>query len=471
VLVAYLAVEALPLIAPAELPRAQDIALDARVLAFVALVAGVTALAFAAVSGLSLGRAGSATALGGGRAAGSVTGTRTRAALLVAELALSLMLLIGVALMVRSFANLAAVDSGFDIDNVTTIQISLVDSHFPYSEPSPIADFYRRVSEEVAALPGVEAAGATSYLPSLSRRSAPYAYDTLEGTSVWGATSADYRHVTPGWMEAIGARLLAGRFFDARDDLEHPNAVIVDDKLAAAAWPGDDALGRRLQVEVFVRGSFTPVWAEVVGVVQHMRHGPAGEGGPQVFLPHAQSPMRTTVLTVRTTGDTPPGLGEAVAGIVQRLDGDQPIGVALPMSTWVDQTLAARRFALTLLSIFATLALALAVVGTYGVIAYGVSRRRREIGIQLAIGATPARVVRAIVLAGARLGALGIALGTAGAALLSRFLAGVLYGVAPTDPATFAAAGALMALVTLAACWLPARRAARLDPTLALRSE
>ena len=438
---------------------------------FVAVIAAATALALAAVSALGLRRSADASALPAGtRSAGTVGGSRLRNGLLVAELALTLMLLIGVGLMGRNFANLVAVDSGFDPEGVVTIKMSLVDTHFYYAEPEKIAAFYRQLSEQVAAMPGVDAAGVTTYLPSLTQARKSYAYETSEGATEWGAAAADYRHVTPGWMEAIGARLLSGRFFDWRDDLNHPNVVIIDDKLADIVWPGENAIGKRLQVERYAFSERTQSWAEVVGVVQHLRHNPASEGIEQVFIPHGQPPMRTTVLTIRTSTDIV-ALGDAIRAIVRGLDGDQPIGLALLMSEYVDATLAGRRFAMTLLSVFSGLALALAVVGTYGVISYGVSQRTREIGIQMAIGASPAGVVRSIVGEGAKLALIGIGLGIAGALGLGRFLSSLLYGVAPTDPATYASLGAVMALVTLAACYLPARRAARLDPTLALRSD
>jgi predicted permease len=470
VVLARWSLQALPLIAPAELPRVRDITLDLRVAGFAIVLAAITAVLFAGLSATALRRESGSSCLPGQRATGSAGASRLRGGLLVAELGLSLMLLIGVGLMVRSFSNLAAVDSGFDADDVTTIKLSLVDTHFAYAEPHRIAGFYRRLSEQVAALPGVEAAGVTSYLPSHTRATSSYAYEADGAVTEWGAASADYRHVTPGWMEAIGARLLAGRPFTWGDDLDHPNVVIIDDKLADRAWPGEDPIGERLRVEVFTYGDWTQVWAEVVGVVQHMRHDPAREGIEQVFLPHGQSPMRTTVLTIRG-GGTAATLGTAVGEIVHGLDGDQPVGVALPMSVYLDATLATRHFALTLLSIFSALALLLALVGAYGVIAYGVSQRTREIGIQMAIGATPTDVVRNVVAGGLRLGLVGIAFGIAGAVALGRFITGMLYGVEPTDPLTFAVLAAVMALVTLAACYIPARRAASLDPTLALRQD
>ena len=471
VIVAWWGVAALPMLAPADLPRMHDVALDFRVVGLAILMAVATAFLFATASALGVRDADDASTLrAGGRSVGSAASSRLRGALLVAELALSLMLLIGAGLMVRSFANLADIDTGFDTEDVVTIKMSLVDTHFFYAEPKKIADFYRQVSEQVTDLPGVEAAGVTTYLPSLTQSRRPYAYETAAGTTEMGAATADFRQITPGWMEALGVRLLSGRLFDRRDDLEHPNVVIVDHVFAEKAWPGEDAIGKRVLVGVFAYDERVNVWAEVVGVVQHLRHVPASEGIEQVFVPHAQSPMRTTVLTIRTRNDIAE-LREAVGNLVRHLDGDQPIGLALPMSDYVDATFATRRFALTMLSMFSALAMALAVVGTYGVTSYGVAQRTREIGIRIALGASPAEVVRSIVAAGVKLALVGVVLGLAGAASMARFLSGLLYGVAPTDLGTFTMLAAVMAMVSVAACYVPARRAAKLDPTRALRAE
>lgn len=471
VILASWAIAALPLLAPSDLPRVNEVELDLRVIVFASLIATVTALGFTFVSALEVRQPRDRSALRGStRATAGAASSRLRDGLLVAELALSLMLLIGVGLLVRSFANLADVDNGFDTEDVATIKMSLVDTHFFYAEPEKIADFYRQVSERVSELPGVDAAGVTTYLPTLTQSRRPYALETAEGTTELGGATADLRQITPGWMEAIGVRLISGRFFDWRDDLDHPNVVIVDSMFADKAWPDENPIGKRVLVGVFAYDERMNVWAEVVGVVQHLRHDPASEGIEQVFVPHAQSPMRTTVLTIRT-GIDPPALAEAVSSLVRELDGDQPIGAVVPLAEYVDATMAGRSFALTLLSMFSALAVVLAVVGTYGVTAYGVSQRTREIGIQIAIGASPADIVRSIVANGAKLTMAGVALGLVGAAGLARFLSGLLYDVAPTDPGTFLMLAAVLAIVAVAACYIPARRAATLDPTRALRAD
>jgi predicted permease len=320
-------------------------------------------------------------------------------------------------------------------------------------------------------LPGVESVGATTELPldGQSFRLAPYAYETPEGVLEWDRAAANYLTVTPGWFEAIGARLKAGRFFEWTDDLDHPNVVIVDDKLAKLVWPDRDPIGQRLQIEIFMNGR-RPVWAQVIGVVEHLRHHPSQIGVEQVYVPHPQSPMRTMALAIRSEVDERT-LAGAIRSEVRQLNADQPVHGVRPYAEYFGESMAATRFALSLLALFAVMALALASVGIYGVIAYGVSQRTREIGVRLAMGATPNRILQSILGQGAMLTAAGLGLGLLGAVGLSRFLASFLYGVTATDPMTFAGIPLLLAVVALAACYLPARRASKLEPTRALREE
>ena len=298
---------------------------------------------------------------------------------------------------------------------------------------------------------------------------APYAYETPEGVLEWDRVAANSLTVTPGWFESIGARLKAGRFFQWTDDLDHPNVVIIDDKLAQLVWPGRDPIGERLRVEVYMNG-WRPVWAEVIGVVEHLRQHPSQIGVEQVYVPHQQSPMRTMALTIRSDVDDRTVAG-AVRNEVHQLNADQPVHGVRPYVEYFTESMAATRFALSLLALFAVMALALASVGIYGVIAYSVSQRTREIGVRLAMGATPQRILRSILGQGAVLTAAGLALGLLGAVMLSSFLASFLYGVTATDPLTFATIPIALTLVALAACYVPARRASRLEPTRALREE
>ncbi len=472
-LLAQRGIEGLKLLQPGNLPRVDELSLDWRVLGLVMATAVLTALVFGAVSSVRIFRKGddSVALKVGARSLGDSGRQRTRRLLVVGELALSFMLLVGAGLLVRSFVLLAGVDPGFNPGGVLTMKLSLVDSHYRYSEPLKMAEFYRQLLSRVKDLPGVEAVGAATELPldGQSFHLAPYAYETPEGVLEWDRVAANYLTVTPGWFESIGARLKVGRFFEWTDDLDHPNVVIIDDKLAQMVWPGRDPIGERLQIEVYLNGG-RPVWAEVIGVVEHLRQHPSQIGVEQVYVPHQQSPMRTMALAIRSDVDDRTVAG-AVRNEVRQLNADQPVHGVRPYAEYFAESMAATRFSLSLLALFAVMALALASVGIYGVIAYSVSQRTREIGVRLAMGATPQRILRSILGQGAVLTVAGLTLGLLGAVTLSSFLASFLYGVTATDPLTFTTIPIVLALVALAACYLPARRASRLEPTRALREE
>jgi putative ABC transport system permease protein len=372
----------------------------------------------------------------------------------------------------RSFMALSAVDPGFDPNQVQTVKLSLVDSHYPYRDPDKIARFYRHLNQNIGELAGIEAVGATTELPLEGRafHLAPYAYETPEGVVEWESVAAHYRTVTPGWFEAMKARLTTGRFFEWTDDLGHPNVVIIDDKLANLVWPGQDPIGQRLQVETFLNGEFDPVWAEVIGVVEHLRHHPGGVGNEQIYLPHQQSPMRTMTLAIRSTIDERT-LVDAVKKEVRVLASFQPIQGVRAMTEYFDRSLAQTRFTLMTLALFAVMALALASVGIYGVIAFTVGRRTREIGIRMALGATPRKILESFLGESMMLTAAGLALGLVGAVVLTRTLSSLLYGVTATDPATFFAISLFLTAVATAAAYVPARRAAKVDPMTSLRQE
>lgn len=470
VLLARWGIVLLPRLAPEGLPRLHEIGLDWRVLGYVALLSLGTVVLLSVSAAFRLRSAGGPGIQGRRGAGDDRSQSLFRNALVVFEVAVCLVLLVGLGLLVQSFGALLAVDPGFAPQGLHTVKISLVDAGYPYSGPAAIASFYRQLEERLADAAGIESSGATTLLPfdGGSGDIAPYGYETEQGATEWGSLSADDRTVTPGYLEALGARLLAGRHFLPTDHLDAPSVVIVDDRMAAKLWPDRQAVGQRLRVERFLNGQRTPHWAEVVGVVEHIRQDPARAGVEQIFVPHAQRPMRTMTLAIRTRLD-PDSLQRTLAAAVREIDPGQPIQGVVPMASYVAESRAPTRFALTLLALFAGVAMLLALVGTYGVISYSVQRRTRELGIQLALGATPAKLRRAVIARGAALVAFGVALGLGGALAASRALAGLLHGVEPTDPATYAGVTALLAAVALAACWLPARRASRLDPVTALR--
>jgi putative ABC transport system permease protein len=393
----------------------------------------------------------------------------------VSELALSLVLLAGAGLLVRSFARLQAVDPGFDPRGLLTARLSLPDVHYRYRDQGPkIAAFYGRLDERLRALPGVRAVGATTAPPlsGASLRSRPYAWRTAEGELEWGRAAADYSTVTPGWFEAAGVRLLAGRRLADEDDRGHPVAVVVDEALARRAWPGAAAraVGQPIRVVIFRDGEFQPMWGEVVGVVGSLRLDRLELAGQeQVFLAHAQSPQRTMYPTLRVAGD-PLALVPAIQREVAALEKDLPVFDVRLAVEHVAGATAVSRFGLFTLAVFAATALLLAAAGVYAVMTHSVARRRYEIGVRLALGASPRRILHLVVGQGMALAATGVAGGLLGAFLLTPALSSLLFGVTPHDPGTLASAAAMLVAVALVACWAPARRASRLQPTEALRN-
>jgi predicted permease len=444
---------------PGRLPRAGDAALDLPVLAY----AAGASLALAVPS-----------ALRDAARARTARPVRLRRALVVAELALSLVLVAGAGLLVRSFARLNAVDPGFDPHGRLTARLSLPDVHYRYRDQGPrIAAFYRQLDERLRALPGVLAAGATT-APPLSGaplRSRPYAWRGEGDERAWGATAADYSTVTPGWFEAAGVTLLAGRFLDERDDRDHPLAVVVDEALARRAFGSvPAAVGQPIRVEVFRNAEFQPLWGEVKGVVRSLRLARLdATSQAQVFLAHAQAPQRTMYPTLRVAGD-PLALVPALQEQVAALEKELPVFDVRLASEHVAAAMAVARFALVTLAAFAFVAALLAACGVYSVMAHAVARRRYEIGVRLALGASPPGILRLVLRQGLGLAAAGIALGLVAALAATRVLANLLFGVGARDPGALLGAAMTIALVALAGCWLPARRAARVEPVDALRS-
>ncbi|HJS74377.1 MAG TPA: FtsX-like permease family protein, partial [Vicinamibacteria bacterium] len=307
-------------------------------------------------------------------------------------------------------------------------------------------------------------------LDPAASRLASYAYESDRGIVEWGTRNAEVGAVTPGFLEALDATLLEGRLFQWTDDLAHPPVVVVDDLLAREVWPGESAVGKRLQVSRFASGQFERTWSEVIGVVAHVRHDPAGVGEEQIFLPHPQTPMRTMTFAVET--ELPIETLEAlVRNAVRALEPSQPIHSLRPMEDYRADRLATYRFTRNTLGSFALVALVLASLGVYGVMAFAMSQKTREIGLRMALGASPHRILAQVMREGFFLVAPGIAFGLAGAFALSRFLSSLLYQVNASDPATFVLVSAFLLAVAIAACYVPGRRASGLNPLQALREE
>jgi predicted permease len=469
-LLAKLAVNALIGIGPAELPRLDMIGIDGRILAFTLGVSLLTGLLFGmapALQSLKLNlnellKEGARGASGGKRQ------RRLRDGMVIAEVALAVVLLVGAGLLMRSFVKLLQVDPGFRPEGVLTMGVFLPTATWVKTEEQ-IA-FYQQLVERVSALPGVRSAGVTSDLPWTG-------YQNKAVFPVEGKTfppnqmpQADYHFISADYMRTIGVPLLAGRWFDARDTLGTTEVILINQSMARKYWPGEDAVGKRIATSGKIP-SRDEDWSRVVGVIGDIKDFPnSPQAEPSFYWPITQQPFPELHLAVRT-GNDPLSLVEAVRREVRSLNKDVAVTDVKTLETIASSALASQRFTLLIASLFALAALALAAVGIYGVMSYLVSQRTREIGIRLALGAQGADVVILVLKQGMMLAATGVALGLAGSFALTRLMESLLFGVKPADTLTFITISALLALVALAACWIPARRAMKTDPVVALHCE
>jgi putative ABC transport system permease protein len=462
---AHLALRVFLSLAPATLPRQASITMDMPVFAFSALATLLAGLIFGVFPTIASARtANGLTLMRTGRGGTRVQG-RIRRLLIAGEVALSLVLLVGAGLLLRSMIMLQQVRPGFDADRVTTFGVSLPLSKYPDGRTRN--EFVQRIEATIAALPGVEAVGGTSQLPLTgSGALSPYAYDEQTAAN-WESATADGRAVTPGYFRAMGTRLLAGRFFDERDTFEGPRVIIVDELLAARAFPGRSAVGQKLQTRP--TGDPQP-YAEIIGVVEHMRlldvrRPVRGE----IFGAYTRGTPTQMSIVVRASGDAAT-LATALRQTMRSLDPTLPVTVR-PMSEYVTKNLAQTRFSFLLMAVFAVLAVVLAGIGIYGVMAYAVGQRTKEIGIRMALGEEPARIRNRVVGDGMKLVAVSLVLGLAGAFLLARAQSALLFGVRASDPVTFLVAPLILVAIAFLGCYLPARRAIRVDPLHALRRD
>jgi putative ABC transport system permease protein len=449
------------------LPGLVTVRVDPAVLGFTALITVLTGLLFGTAPALWHARAGLRTAAraGGGLAGGGRSGTRLRFTLAAAEIAVALMLVVGAGLLLQSFWRLRHVDTGFDPSGMITLRISVSESRFP--ESARRARFYQAVADRIAAIPGVTRVGAVNDLPfSGSRTTSSFAVETggqpLPPDVV---TDADHRTVNPDYFAAMGVRLVAGRLFTVHDDASAQPAIIVNEALSRRFFANGQAVAGRLRV----RGRS---W-DVVGVVSDAKHDDLSALGAPATMYTAIAQDETapwTFLAVRVARD-PASMIAAVRAAAQEVDRNVPAYDVSLMEDRLDGAVAGQRLNAVLLAVFGAVALALAAIGIYGVINYAVTLQTKEIGLRVALGARTADVLRLVVGQGARYAAAGIAAGVLAALVVTRVLTRLLYGVRPTDVTTFAGAALLLAAVALAACWIPGRRAARLDPIVALRQE
>ncbi|HLY15916.1 MAG TPA: ABC transporter permease [Bryobacteraceae bacterium] len=466
ILLAYWAIAGMVALAPADIHRMEDLCIDGGVLAFTLAISALTGLLFGMAPAILAARQDPNDALRrGGRWGEGGVSARLRRVLVVAEVALSLVLLAGAGLMIRSLRSVLQVTPGFRSDHLLTMKMILRQGR--YTKPEQGGAFVNDLLDRVDRLPGVQGAAVVNGLPMETIQMRGF---RVEGrTAVAGQEPvADVREVSHEYIATMGMRLMAGRGFTrAESERANPTEVVVNESLARKLWPNQGPLG---QVLTSSSDSRHPWRRVVIGVVADSRQlGLDSPPRPEMFFPVRQQ-FRSVVLVVRTAGE-PMGMATAVKGQIWDIDKDQPVFETQSMDHVVDDTISQRRFNMLVLAIFAATALALAGVGIYGVLAYAVSRRTREIGIRMALGAQSRDVLRLVGGEGLGLVLTGIVIGLAGALALTRLMASLLFGVSPTDAATFALAPVVLAAVALAACYLPARRASLVEPTVALRHE
>ena len=473
-------VDVLVALAPEGTPRVTEVGLDARVVAFTFGVSLLTGVVFGLAPALHASKVDLNESLKeGGRGTGESAGRGSlRGLLVVGEFALALVLLAGAGLLIKSFARVLGESPGFDARGVLTMRLVLPQTKYRSYEEHRA--FYSNLFGRLRALPGVESVGANNLLP-LNGNGGSRTF-LIEGRPVPPGQSKpeeQLRFITPGYFASLRVPVLRGRDFDERDVQTAPRVAVVTRAMAERHWPGEEAVGKRIAYAGIARGQEQrPEWIEVVGVVGDVRHrGLDLESKPEIYVPVYQPlfsnrpvPPLSLYVAVRTSGDAG-ALAASVRREVAAVDPEQPIANVRTMEERLAESVAQRRFNMTLLGVFACVALVLAGVGVYGVMAYAVSRRTHEIGIRVALGAQRGDVVRLVLRQGMWLALGGVGAGLAGAYAATRLMSGLLYGVSPTDPLTFAGVAALLAAVGLLACLVPARRATKVDPMVALRYE
>ncbi|HUR95393.1 MAG TPA: ABC transporter permease [Gemmatimonadales bacterium] len=472
-------VRALVLAAPSSVPRLDTVGIDARVLTFTLGVTLLTGVLFGLAPALHAARPNLSGALvDGGRAGTAGAGRhRVRRMLVAAQVALALVLVTAAGLLVQSFLRLRHVDPGFRPERLLTARVEL--SPVRYATGADSRRFYRDLLERLGAIPSVRSAAAARALPMTGRLEIGDWSFVLEGQasspplpSDWHP--ADWQVVSPRYFETMGIPVLQGRGVSPDDRLDTPGAVVVNRTLAAQVWPDGDAVGKRV---LLGGGDVDSVWRTVVGIVGDVRHrGLNAPPRPEMYLPYAQfpagtgDPPRSMYVVLRTAAD-PVGLTGALRAAVASLDPEAPLSGVQTMEAAMGSWSAERRLVMLLVSGFALLALTLGAVGIYGVMSHLVSQREREIGVRIALGAMPQRILRMVLAHSAWLVGAGIVAGTIGSLAVTRLLAGLLFEVRPTDPVTFAGTAVILVLVAAGATVIPALRAVRTDPALTLRSD
>ena len=464
-LLAYLAIDPIQKLSAGSIPRVAEIRIDGSVLLFAVLVSLATGILFGLAPAWQASRSTIGSVLKeGGRSSTSSSGRWMRNALLVAEVAMSIVLLVGAALLLRSFARLTSVDPGFKPQHVLAFRVALPTA--AYTEDQQRAAFFTRLLEGLEGLPEVTSAGMTQALPMRGDYILSFAIQGQPPAKPNEGPSANYRIASPNYFQTLGIPLVRGRAFSDRDGSKSPMVAIVDQKFVDRHFADRDPIGQAIDI-----GNGTDGFYEIVGVVGSIRLASLDTNpAPTMYVPFTQDPFSAAWVVARTDGD-PTALSAAVRQTVRSIDQALPAFAMTPLATVVSDSVAERRFSMLLLGLFAGIALFLAAVGLYGVVAYAVSQRTQEIGLRMAIGAQRGDVLRMVVGGGMKLAVVGVALGIACALALAQLVAAMLYEVTPFDPASYSATALVLLAVAALACYVPARRAMRVDPIVALRQE
>jgi putative ABC transport system permease protein len=467
-------VDALVAFNPGGIPRIDKTSIDSKVLVFTLAVSLLTAMIFGLAPAIEAAKVDLNESLkeGGRGSTGGVRRRRIRGLLVISEVALSLVLLIGAGLLIKSFGRLQSVNPGFRLDNVLTMSLSLPKSR--YTSADQLSAFYNQVLQRVASLPGVESAGMVTSLPLTGWNiGQPF---TIDGRTLSpdDDTAANYQFTSSEYFRAMGIPLHRGRSFTEQDNSHSAPVTIINQAVARRFFRDEDPIGKHISIRSLIPGQ-TKVGAvvsrEIIGVVGDVKEsGLAEETSFEVYVSYLQNPMLETNLVVHASGE-PSGLIAAVRSEVLAVDKDQPVSDIKTMGQVLSESVAGRRFNMLLLGLFAMVALILASVGIYGVISYSVTQRTHEIGLRMALGASASDVIRLVVGQGMILTAAGIAIGLSAAFAVTRLMSSLLFAVSATDPMIFAMISLLLTGVALVASLVPARRAVKVDPMVALRYE